>query len=217
MTQPESVHFYFGKNACSFQHTFGVSGVVSQQSELCIFRCAASAAHFLLGGNEMVKLYFKKLLFTILFVVIFALLSGICVFFWHLIFRNLFPESVRDIACIILGCLLSFKLLFTFRYERSSYKSAYVDSFTGDTFSFVKDFKNTFKSKDNIVHTLAYLPFDLVQTVRGAISSDSPFFRAVIITVILVSVRCLIFAVLNTLIWCLVHKKWMRFLRMRNS
>lgn len=165
----------------------------------------------------MIKLYFKKLLFTILFVVIFALLSGICVFFWHLIFRNLFPELVRDIACIILGCLLDFKLLFTFRDERSSYKSAYVDSFTGDTFSFLKDFKNTFKSNDNIVHTLAYLSFDLVQTVRGAISSDSPFFRAVIITLILVSVRGLIFATLNTLVWCLVHKKWMRFLRMRNS
>ena len=200
-----------------FSILFRVSGIVSQQLELCIFQCAASAAHFLLGGNEMVKLYFKKLFFTLLFIFGVPVLGGVCVFFWHLIFRNFFSESVRDIACIILGYLLGVIVLFKFRYERSSYKRPYIDSFASDNFSFVKDFINTFKSKDNIVHTIAYLSFDLVQTVRGAISSDSPFFRAVIITMILVSGRSLIFAVLNTVIWSLVHKKWMRFLKWKNS
>ena len=165
----------------------------------------------------MVKLYFKKLLFTLLFIFGVPILCGVWVFLWHLIFRNLFPELVRDIACIILGYLLGVILLFKFRCERSPYKRAYIDSFTSENFSFMKDFIGTFKSKDNIVHTLAYLSYDLVQTVRGAISSDSPFLRAVIITLILVSIRCLIFAVLNTLIWSLVHKKWMRFLKWRNT
>lgn len=165
----------------------------------------------------MVKLYLKKLFFTLLFIFGVPVLCGVWVFFWHLLFRNLFPELVRDIACIILGYLLGMILVFKFRDERSPYKRPYIDSFALDRFFFVKDFVSTFKSKDNIVHTLAYLTYDLVQTVRGAISSDSPFFRAVIITVLLVAVRSLLFAVLNTLIWSLVHKKWMRFLKWKNS
>ena len=165
----------------------------------------------------MIKLYFKKLFFTLLFIFGFPILAALCAFVWHLIFRYMFPESVSTTVNTILGLILTLGLVYLYRYERSSYKRAYIDSFTSDNFSFVKDFICTFKSKDNIVHTLAYLSFDLVQTVRGAISSDSPVFRAVIITLLLVSVRGLIFAVLNTLMWCLVHKKWMRFLKWKIS
>ena len=164
----------------------------------------------------MIKLYFRKLLFTTLFAAICLLLGSICVFVWHLIFRNLFPELVRDITCLILGCLLGFKVLFTFRYEHSPYKRAYVDSFTEDTFSFVKDFKNTFKSKDNIVHTLAFFTIDLIYSVSMAISVNSPFLRFIIVTVIYLLRDGLIFVTLNTLVWCLVHKKWMRFLKWKN-
>ena len=165
----------------------------------------------------MVKLYFKQLLFTILIVVIFALSGGICVFFWHLIFRNLIPESARDIVCAILGGLLSFKLLFTFRCEHSPSKSAYVNSFTEDTFSFVKDFKKTLISKDNLVHLLAFITLDLIYSVAMAISVNTTFLRFIIVTVIYLLRDGLVFVTLNTLVWCLVHKKWMRFLKWRNS
>lgn len=165
----------------------------------------------------MFKLYLKKLSFTLLVISIFPLLAGVCFFFWYLVFRHMFPVAVSRAVNMILGMIFTLGLVYLYRYEHSSYKKAYIDSFNSDNFSFVKDFISTFKSKDNIVHTLAYQSFDLVQTVRGAISSDSPFFRAVIITLILVSVRGLIFAVFNTLIWCLVHKKWMRFLKWKNS
>ena len=165
----------------------------------------------------MVKLYFKQLLFTFLFVVLFALLGAICVFLWHLIFRNMIPESARDIVCAILGGLISFKLLFTFRCENSPIKSAYVNSFTEDTFSFVKDFKNTFISKDNLVHLLAFITLDLIYSVATAISANTTFLRFTVVTVIYLFRDCLIFVILNTLVWCLVHKKWMRFLKWRNT
>ena len=165
----------------------------------------------------MVKLYLKKLFFTLLFIFAFPIFGAVCAFVWHLIFRYMFPESVSTAANAILGLIFELVLVYLYRCERSPYKRTYIDSFAADHFFFVKDFVSTFKSKDNIVHTLAYLTYDLVQTVRGAISSDSPFFRAVIITVLLVAVRSLLFAVMNTLIWSLVHKKWMRFLKWKNS
>lgn len=44
----ESSHFYGGKSACSFSCAFlSLTIIVSQQSELHFYGCAASAAHFL--------------------------------------------------------------------------------------------------------------------------------------------------------------------------
>ena len=49
--------FPYGKNTCScFAFSCGLSKVVSQQSELCVFRCVASAAHlFIFGGSRNEK------------------------------------------------------------------------------------------------------------------------------------------------------------------
>ena len=49
-----SVYFTFGKNACSLFAYLQYEGkVVSQQTELCIFRCVASAAHFFILRRKM--------------------------------------------------------------------------------------------------------------------------------------------------------------------
>ena len=50
-----SVRFFlFGKNACSFSHTcVRCEEIVSQQSERCIFLCAASAAHFFIWRKKI--------------------------------------------------------------------------------------------------------------------------------------------------------------------
>ncbi len=58
-----SVYFYFSKNACSlFAYLQYDGNVVSQQSELCIFRCVASAAHFFVSRRKMkrMKQTFRK-------------------------------------------------------------------------------------------------------------------------------------------------------------
>ncbi|MBQ5608087.1 MAG: hypothetical protein IIU86_03580 [Oscillospiraceae bacterium] len=165
----------------------------------------------LLGGNEMVKLYFKKLLFTLLFIFEFPILSGVCMFFWHLIFRYMFPESVGSTVCIILGALLALILVYLYRCERSSIKTDYISSFSSDTFSFIEDFKSTFKSKENIVHTSAFLTIELIVNLAAAISTNTPFLPLVIGNILLLFVGGLIFSILNTLLWCLVHKRWVRY------
>ncbi len=51
-----SVRFYFGKNACSISHTCAkCEEIVSQQSELCVFQCVASAAHFFVRENRFAR------------------------------------------------------------------------------------------------------------------------------------------------------------------
>lgn len=55
------VFIIFGKNAGSISACLNVlQKVVSQQSELCVFRCAASAAHFLFAAEQNCKQCEKK-------------------------------------------------------------------------------------------------------------------------------------------------------------
>ena len=46
------MRFYFGKNACSSLASHKSRGCVAQ-SELCVFQCVASAAHFFIGRRKM--------------------------------------------------------------------------------------------------------------------------------------------------------------------
>ena len=70
-----SVYFYYGKNTGSFfARLLTLAKVVSQQLELCVFRCVASAAHFLFWGKNTMK----KTLATILALVITACIFAAC-------------------------------------------------------------------------------------------------------------------------------------------
>ena len=55
--------------------------------------------------------------------------------------------------------------------------------------TFLKDFAITIKSRENAVHTLAYITLDLLQTIRIGILSDATFWRVVVDTAALVIIN----------------------------
>ena len=74
------MYFYFGKNASSFSHTSlfePVCEFVSQQMELCVFRCVASAAHFFILGGKTDAILMKIMLFTSIFTLFSPLFLGL--------------------------------------------------------------------------------------------------------------------------------------------
>ena len=77
--------------------------------------------------------------------------------------------------------------------------------------TFLKDFAITIKSRENTVHTLAYITLDLLRTIRIGILSEAGFWRVIIVTTVLVVIRSFIFTIVNTLIWCAVHKRWSNY------
>ena len=161
----------------------------------------------------MLKLYFKKLLFTLLLFAIYILMCGLIMFIWHLLLGELIPEGMQTIIILVLGALILLRIIYKNRCDSKPYKRAFLEEIEHKPVTFLKDFFITIKSKENTIHTLSYITLDLLRTIRIGIISDATFWRVVVVTAALVIIRSLIFTIGNTLIWCAVHRRWLNYLK----
>ncbi len=149
----------------------------------------------------MIKLYFKKLLFTMGFFVTFFLFIFIIAFVWHLFFGNTFSELNGTLIYAILALVLNFTVVCVMRYERLSHKTE-----TLKNLSFFKILFSVLKSRENIVHTVAFISLLLPFFVSIAKNENTPFLPLVFGTVFLLLICGLIFLMVNALMWSIVHK-----------
>lgn len=142
----------------------------------------------------MLKLYFKKLFFTVIFIIDFFVLAGVLAFVWHLIFRYRFPEPARTIIIVILAIILDFGIVCRMRYKKC--KRSYVET----------NFINIIKSRGSIIHLLAFISIVLPFFVSIAVIEKTPVLPLIVGTVILLVFWGLIFFIVNSLLWFAVHK-----------
>ncbi len=145
----------------------------------------------------MIKLYFKKILFTLGFIGNYFLLLFIIAFIWNLVLRNTFSESVNTLILAILALISNFVFVCIMRYKKLYHKTDVLNNHS---------FFITIKSRDNIVHTLAFVSILLPFFVSIAIVENTPLLPLVVGTIILLFVCGLIFWVLNALMWSIVYK-----------
>lgn len=154
------------------------------------------------------KQYFKKLLQTFLFIGALIVLTALLCAFAFAVFFWVKPQI--KVIILYFNLLLSTVLLlysvFVKRYENKSLKAAYLKEVTEYDYSFKKDSCVTFKSKENAVHTLAFSSIVFANSARIAITTHMAFSDLLIQLAILV----IIFTALNTLIWCCVHRNWIK-------
>ena len=151
------------------------------------------------------KLYLKKLLVTFLFFAAFIVLAAVlCTLVIQFAFW--FKPQLKTIIYIglILSATMLLYIVFLKRWENKSLKAKYLEIQAGNDYSFRKDYLSTIKSKENVIHTLAFLSIAFLNSVRIAISAHRPLASLLLQVAILL----LLFATLNTLVWCFVHKKW---------
>jgi len=151
------------------------------------------------------KLYLRKLLQTLLFFAAFIVLAGLlCTLLIHFLF--LCKPHIKIIIYIglILSAVLLIYAVFLKRWENKALKATYLEAETAKDYFFRKDYLTTLKSKENVVHTLAFLTITFLNCVRIAITADRPLFSLLLQVAILL----FLFTGLNTLVWCFVHKKW---------
>lgn len=132
-------------------------------------------------------------------------------FFWHIFLGELIPEDIQTMIILVLGALIMLRVIYINRCASKPYKRAFLEEIEYKPATFLKDFVFTIKSKENTIHTLAYITLDLLKTIRVGILSDATFWRVIIITAVLVIIRSLIFAIINTVLWCAVHKRWLNY------
>ena len=78
---------------------------------------------------------------------------------------------------------------------------------------FFKDFWQTLKSKDNQIHTLAFLTLDFLVAVPVGISASSNIWIFLIGMLIQLLVEGTVFILINTFIWSLAHRRWSDYWR----
>ena len=164
----------------------------------------------------MVKLFFKKFFLTILFFVGFLLIGATAAFLWVLVLRNLFSEQIRFYACIIIAGIIVLKLAYDTRRDSSPYKSAFLNSTDAISIPFWKDFWATLRSKENLIHTLAFITLRFFIALPTGIRASSSLWTLIIGMIVLLVHHGLMFAAGNTLLWCVVHRRWLRYRQYAN-
>ena len=148
----------------------------------------------------MIKLYFKKILVTLGFIVNYFLLVFILAFVWNLFLRNTFTELVNTLIHAILALVLNFVFVCIMRYKSLHYETDTLNNLT---------FFSIIKSRDNIVHALAVISLLLPFFVSIAIVENTPLLPLVVGTMLLLLICGLLFMIINALMWSIVFKLFM--------
>ncbi len=158
----------------------------------------------------------KKLTFTMLYLltVYILFLFPICYLWIHIdsavrtFLKISIPENINYILCIIIANIFGLMAAYFFRLDNKKHKAAFKETQQNAPYSFIKDFITTLKSQDNIVHTVSYFTIDFLFTLITAVSPSTSF-PAFITGTLMLLIQAGLFGILNTCVWCLVHKTWL--------
>ncbi len=166
----------------------------------------------------MLRLYFKKLPVTLAFLALYFLVFLTVISFVWVLFTSVLQAfldikmhlDIQYSIVLIIGLILELLGVYFLRIENIKYKEVFQEKNTKRTYVFRKDFVSTFISADNLMHTCAYLTFTMPFTVLIGISAETPLWALILGSVIALITNGLFFAVINTLHWCIVHKRWLK-------
>lgn len=167
----------------------------------------------------MWKLYFKKLLMTVLFALGYLFTVFCCGFFSYLLILSILPiqklisEDALTIILASLALVVLLVLVYRGRCDNKLYKMEYLEGIEYKPLSFGKDFWQTLKSKDNIAHTLAFTTLNFLFNIHIGISASSTVLVFIFGMLILLISQGAVFTLINTLIWSLVHRRWSDYWR----
>lgn len=154
----------------------------------------------------MLKLFFKKLILTIIFIISFFLLVGIIAFLMHLIFGDILKPPVSTIIISILAFDFEILIVSSMRYEYLLRKTDISKSINEKRISFGRLFLKILKNKVNIVHTIAFVIIVLAFCLTIAVREGTPWLPLVVGTLMLLIITGLLFLIINTVCWCIVHR-----------
>lgn len=155
----------------------------------------------------MFKLYLKKLLWCIIFLMIF-------VFIYFLSFNLLYTVSnffkdkniLQQIILFGIPFICSLIFLCYLRINNKKFKTEYLST---DEHSFLKDIYFILKSKNFICEILAFNTFLIPLFVFIGISENFPLIPFIVGTILLILLSNLPFVIVDLLIWFLICKKWL--------
>ena len=132
-------------------------------------------------------------------------------FSWYFLYFEVSPvDTTLYLIGFVPAIIIMLYVAYLARWENKSFKRQYFETATKCEYSFKQDFVNTLKTKENIVHTLAFLTIVFTNSVVVARSVNTPSAMFLVKVIILLLIRGAVFYTLNSVVWCLVHKKWQK-------
>jgi len=164
----------------------------------------------------MLGTYFKKLLSCLFFIIIYFLFIIAVAYIWTHIAaackNNLgliFGKTFNYCISAILTLLIELLAVYFIRIDNLKCKETYESTHTAAIYAFKADFIETLKSKDHILHSAAFntlmLPLFLLIGMGTKFTAISIVIGAIALTI----VSIILFSVISTLLWCIVHKNWL--------
>ena len=162
----------------------------------------------------MLKLYLNKLWQTAQFVAGFLFALAFYSFLFSVFFLPRLPLQklipIKTLLAILAVITLVVMLVYVYRLRRNSKsgRRAYTKKLTYPLPTFGKDFRQTLRSRESLVHTLAFLTLDAPLCIYIAITRFSTFGRFFLEVPLLLIIQGAAFLLINTYLWCLAHRRW---------
>jgi len=153
------------------------------------------------------KLYLKKLLTTILFfsgLLLIAIVSSLL--------RHILPiqEATLYFTSVIVGTSIMLYLAYKIRSMSRNAKTAYLAQKKPKKYSFERNFYSTLRSRENVVHTIAFLTILCGVSIGITVSMQLPMMSLVIGTIVILLIGGALFAPISAILWCLAQNHWRR-------
>lgn len=145
---------------------------------------------------------------TCLFFIAYCIIVGCIGFIWALFFNGLFSEQFATVFIAILAMVILLIVLYKKRCDSATHKKDYWEMMESGYVTFGKDVLLTLKSKENLCHTLAFMTIVFAFDLPIGIATAPTLWLLITGFVILLITRGIAFTFGNTLMWCLVHRRW---------
>lgn len=160
----------------------------------------------------------KKLLSSFFFIVVYFLFIMAVALVWSLFadacknnFGLVFSKTFNYCMIAILTLLIELLAVYFVRVDNLKRKETYENTHTAEIYNFKADFLETLKSKDHIVHTTAFNLWMLMLFLLIGMGKKANTGLLILGAIGMTLVSVVLFSVISTLLWCIIHKKWLHF------
>ena len=160
----------------------------------------------------MIGQFFKKLFASLFFHGIYALFLLVVAYVWGLAAKSLSinQDSNWNYVLIFLVTLaIELLAVYFIRIDNKDRKEEYEKKYKKGTIPFGYDFVNTVKSRDNIIHAIAFNFLLMPIFLLIGIGNEFPLTNVILGTSILFLLGFVLFSAISTCLWCIVHKRWL--------
>lgn len=157
----------------------------------------------------MFAVYFKKILFTAVWTIVFGVFFGIEYLVVTKFFFSLEGKLLLQYALILLALMLTLLIVLIARVKNFNKKDEYLSEMK-DKYSLKKDLLYILKSKEFISEILATLTVCIPLFLWTGFKSGTSFLPFVFATFVLSVVSLLLMIIFDIPIWIIVHNRWIK-------